>query len=216
MENLTKLTGSFQRRLSCFLFRESGCQRSNPLSAPLQSIMLSQNYDTECYPCSVVSWHWWLNSSRIPEGGGESFSYSVLLLLLLPPFSTRASVPPHPPPTPPVQHHCTNTPTPADLCVLWRYSSALRWSEGLLQRPGRYYFDQIQLINKSISVAFLMAHATISLFSLRIKFCQQCVVNDVGCSQWLVKFLPFCVACQSPTIDERVLCLTVRQAIQVL
>ena len=31
------------------------------------------------------------------EGGGESFSYSVLLLLLLAPFSTRASVPPSPP-----------------------------------------------------------------------------------------------------------------------
>ena len=33
-----KLAGSFQRRLSCFLFRESGCLQSPRLSAPRQSI----------------------------------------------------------------------------------------------------------------------------------------------------------------------------------
>lgn len=117
MENLTKLTGSFQRRLSCFLFSESGRQLSPPLSAPGQSIMpspiMTQSATLAPFPDIGDS----TLSAEPQRGGGESFSYSVLLLLLLllPPFSTRASVPPHPPPS--------NTSAP----LLYKYSNS-SWS----------------------------------------------------------------------------------------
>ena len=211
---LTKLTGLFQPWLSCFLFREPG--GSHPFSAPCQSILRSPIMTECCCPCSV-SWHWWLNSSRIRErerGGRESFSYSVLLLLLLllAPFSTRASVPPHPP--------TINTTTLVQIFQLQLNSLTC---DIIQQCWGTVKVDQsagditTTKFNKSISVAFLtMQH---DLFQNWNWILSAQRVNDAGCALWLVKFIPFCVAGRlsiPPTIDERVLCLTIRQAIQVL
>ena len=172
-----KLAGSFQRRLSCFLFRESGCLQSPRLSAPRQSIRPSPI-------TTLLRFLTLVTQQPNPRGGRRR----KLLLL----GAAAASTFLHPclsSPSPTVHHHRT---TPADCSVLWHYSSMLRNSEGLLQTLLK------SKLVWSIFWGYLL-HTSCNEISLQYRNWILSAANDAGCARWLVKFIPFCSApCQSP------------------